>query len=341
VVQENDVQERYRAKLRRELGPVVLDALADHAVEDVLLNADGALWIKRAGEGFSKIGTLRASEALSAINTVAACHNTVVNHDVPILETELPLDGSRFEALIPPVVSAPVFAIRVRPRQIYPLSAYAESGVLTNATDPANRGRRRGEAFAALVRGREHIEVLRTSIAHRKNILIVGSTGSGKTTFMNALLGELPMLAPQDRVITIEDTRELQCRVENAVELRATGKVTMLDLLRATMRLKPVRINVGEVRGAEAHALLKSWNTGHPGGFASLHANDCMAGLRRLEALVAEATSAPQHELIGEAVDLVVFIDEASDLPVGRKVRELMLVSGYDAANRNYLTESL
>lgn len=338
---EDEELKRHLDKLRREFGPLVINALADDLAEDVLLNADGALWVKRAGEGFSKIGTLTAERALNAIGTVAAMRGTVVNHDTPILETELPLDGSRFEALIPPVVSAPVFAIRVRPKQVYPLAAYAEKGVLTNALDPANRNRRRGEEFAQLVRGREHIDVLRTSIAHRKNVLVIGSTGSGKTTFMNALLGELPVLAPQDRVVTIEDTRELQCRVENAVELRASGKVTMLDLLRATMRLKPVRINVGEVRGAEAHALLKAWNTGHPGGFASLHANDCLAGLHRLEALVAEATPAPQQELIGEAVDLLVFIDEASDLPAGRKVRELMLVSGYDAANRKYLVEPL
>ena len=96
------------------------------------------------------------------------------------------------------------------------------------------------------------------------------------------------------------------------------------------MRLKPTRIVVGEVRGAEAHVMLKSWNTGHPGGVATIHANDALSGLVRLESLVAEATSASQQSLIGEAVDLVVFIDEESSLAAGRKVRELLVVTGYD-----------
>ena len=153
----------------------------------------------------------------------------------------------------------------------------------------------------------------------KKNILVVGSTGSGKTTFVNACLDALASLTPDDRVISIEDTTELQCRVKNYLDLRAVGRVTMLECLRACMRLKPTRIVVGEVRGPEAHTLLKAWNTGHPGGLATIHANDAMSGLIRLESLVAEATSAPQQTLIAEAVDLVIFIDEEPDLQAGRK----------------------
>jgi type IV secretion system protein TrbB len=103
----------------------------------------------------------------------------------------------------------------------------------------------------------------------------------------------------------------------------------MLECLRACMRLKPTRIVVGEVRGAEAHTLLKAWNTGHPGGAATIHANDAVSGLVRLESLIAEATSAPQQILIAEAVDVVVFIDEESELAAGRKVKEVLLVTGY------------
>jgi type IV secretion system protein VirB11 len=95
------------------------------------------------------------------------------------------------------------------------------------------------------------------------------------------------------------------------------------------MRLKPTRIVVGEVRGAEAHTLLKAWNTGHPGGAATVHANDAVSGLIRLESLIAEATSAPQQNLIAEAVDLVIFVDEEPAVKAGRKVREVLLVSGY------------
>jgi Flp pilus assembly CpaF family ATPase len=161
--------------------------------------------------------------------------------------------------------------------------------------------------------------------------LVVGSTGSGKTTLVNAILHALARIAPYDRVITIEDTMELQCPVQNYVDLRAVGSVTMLDCLRASMRLKPTRIVVGEVRGAEAHVMLKACNTGHPGGAATVHANDAVSGLVRLESLVAEATAAPQQSLIAEAIDLVIFIDEESDLAAGRKVRELLVVTGYDS----------
>ena len=131
-------------------------------------------------------------------------------------------------------------------------------------------------------------------------------------------------------MISIEDTTELQCAVRNYVDLRAVGSVSMLDCLRACLRLKPTRIVVGEVRGGEAHTMLKAWNTGHPGGAATVHANDAMSGLVRLESLLAEATSAPQQTLIAEAVDLVVFIDEEPDLPAGRKVREVIVVTGYE-----------
>jgi type IV secretion system protein VirB11 len=184
-----------------------------------------------------------------------------------------------------------------------------------------------------------HAEIIRKAIAAKRNILVVGATGSGKTTFINACFDAMARLAPYDRVISIEDTAELQCTVRNYIDLRAAGDVTMLDCLRACMRLKPTRIIVGEVRGAEAHTLLKSWNTGHPGGIATIHANDAVSGLVRLETLVAEATAAPQQSLIAEAVDLVVYVDEESSLRAGRKVREVVFVTGYDSGR--YVVEHL
>jgi type IV secretion system protein VirB11 len=333
--------QRLEVKLRRELGDQVLRLLDHNLTEDILLNPDGSLWVKRMAHGFSRIGEMPATQAASALGTIAAWRGTVLNHEHPILETELPIDGSRFEGIVSPVVCRPVFAIRVRPRKIFSLDDYESDGILTDATDPLNQLRRH-DNFLDAVRGQQHKkmshgDVIRAAIRARKNILVVGSTGSGKTTLVNAILDSLARLTPHDRVISIEDTTELQCPVKNYLDLRAVGGVTMLDCLRACMRLKPTRIVVGEVRGAEAHTLLKAWNTGHPGGAATVHANDALSGLIRLESLVAEATNAPQQALIAEAVDLVIFVDEESGIKAGRKVKEVLLVTGY--SNGNYQVE--
>ena len=336
AVVQDEQHQRLEVKLRRELGDQVLRLLDDNLTEDILLNPDGSLWVKRMGHGFSRIGEMPAAQAASALGTIAAWRGTVLNHERPILETELPIDGSRFEGIVSPVVRRPVFAIRLRPRKIFSLDDYEVDGILTDGTDPLNQLRRRDD-FLDGVRGLKHGEVIRAAVRARKNILVVGSTGSGKTTLVNAILDSLARLTPHDRVISIEDTTELQCPVKNYLDLRAVGRVTMLECLRACMRLKPTRIVVGEVRGAEAHTLLKAWNTGHPGGAATVHANDALSGLIRLESLVAEATSAPQQTLIAEAVDLVVFVDEESSVKAGRKVREVLLVTGY--SNGNYQVE--
>jgi type IV secretion system protein VirB11 len=330
VVASIDQQVRLDAKLRRELGNVVLRALADERTEDIVLNPDSRLWVRRQGEGFEPAGEMPPAQAQTAMGTIAAQRGTVINDDRPFLEAELPIDGSRFEGILPPVTSHPAFAIRLRPRRVFTLDDYEAGGILSNQSDPLNRSRRRGN-FLDSVRGLSHAEIIRAAVKEKKNILVVGSTGSGKTTLVNAILDALARIAPRDRVITIEDTLELQCLVQNYVGLRAIDSITMLDCLRASMRLNPTRIVVGEVRGAEAHVMLKAWNTGHPGGAATVHANDAISGLIRLESLVAEATSAPQQSLIAEAIDLVIFIDEESDLAPGRKVRELLVVTGYDA----------
>ncbi len=320
--------QRLETKLKRELGDTILELLDGDLVEDIVLNPDSTVWAKQMGSGFKRVGQMSGSQAICAMNTIASMRAMVLNYERPILETELPLDGSRFEGLIPPVVRHPVFAIRRRPKRIFTLGHYQQSGIITDKTDPLNRLRRR-ENFADQLTGCSHVEVLQAAVAARKNILTVGSTGSGKTTLTNAILDTIAAVSPYDRVISIEDTTELQCPVPNYVDLRAVGVITMLDCLRACMRLKPTRIVVGEVRGAEAHTMLKAWNTGHPGGAATIHANDALSGLIRLESLVAEATNSPQQQLIAEAIDLVVFIDEEASLPAGRKVREVALVTGY------------
>ncbi len=324
MVEMEQVVIRRNEKLVRELGPLVTACLNDSRTEDVLLNADSTLWVKRTHSDFEVVGKMTSAQALSAFGTIAAIRNTVINHENPILETELPTDGSRFEGLIPPVVRQPVFAIRQRPRSVFTLADYEATGILTTKDDSLNRQRHRDQ-FIELVRGKRHIEVIRIAVEQRKNILVAGSTGSGKTTFINAVLHELTLINPDDRVLIIEDTPELQCNVRNSVALLAVGRVSMLDCL----RVKPTRIVVGEVRVAEALSMLKAWNTGHPGGAASVHANDARGALIRLESLVAEATEAPQQQLIAEAVNVVVFVDNEPTIKAGRKVREVAVVVGY------------
>jgi Flp pilus assembly CpaF family ATPase len=333
---------RLNVKLRRELGDRVLALLEDECTEDIVLNPDSSLWVKRLGEGFVRFGHMPPVRAANALGTIAAWRDTVLNDEHPILETELPIDGSRFEGITTPVVRQPVFAIRLRPRKIFSLEEYELRGILSGKEDPLNRPRC-DQHFRASVRGMSHGEILRAAVCQRKNILIAGSAGSGKTTLTNGILRELAQLTPHDRVLVIEDTTELQSSVANYVDLHTAVNVTMIDCLRACMRLKPTRIVVGEVRGPEAHAVLKAWNTGHPGGIATIHANDALSALTRLESLLTqsdEGRSVP-HEfrcaLIAEAVDLVVFIDEEPGIAAGRKVREVLLVSGY--SNGKYSVE--
>jgi type IV secretion system protein VirB11 len=164
--------------------------------------------------------------------------------------------------------------------------------------------------------------------------LVAGGTGTGKTTLTNAILDYLAQSWPHERPIVIEDTAEIQCKAENVVILRAVDGVDMLRLLKASMRLRPTRIIVGEVRGPEALALIKAWNTGHPGGVATVHANDARAALVRLESLIAEATFAPMQKVIAEAVNVIVSIAKTS---AGRRVQEVLRVEGFDASGYRFI----
>lgn len=305
---------RLNEKLTRELGTLVCSLLADPRVVEVMLNPDGKLWVERLGEPMQEVGRMSASTALSLMATVASTLNTTITRDNPILECELPTDGSRFEALIPPIVSAPTFTIRKKALQVFSLADYVERGIMSP----------------------DHKVAIEESIATRSNILVVGGTGTGKTTLTNAIIKAMVEISPDHRLAIIEDTGELQCSAENAVTMRAVDHVDATRLLKATMRLRPDRIIVGEVRDGAALALLKAWNTGHPGGAATVHANSAPAGLIRLEQLVAEATHAPMQTLIAEAVNLIVSIGK---VPGGRRVQQVVRVMGHDG--RNYVTQSI
>ena len=301
---KDEQADRLLEKLRREMGPLICSLLVAPGVIEIMLNPDGQIWVERFGEPMQAVGSMTANAAESLIGTVAASLKTAVNRSMPILECELPGDGSRFEALIPPVVSAPVFTIRRKAERVYRLDDYVSEAIMTA----------------------EHADVIRAAVIGRQNILVVGGTGSGKTTLTNAIISVIAEALPEERLVIIEDTNEIQCRSSNAVILRASGATSMLDLLRATMRLRPDRILVGEVRGPEALALLKAWNTGHPGGIATVHANGAVEGLARIETLVAEQTAAPMQSVIATAINTILFIERTAQ---GRKLSHIVRVEGF------------
>lgn len=298
-------QGRKRESLRRAFGAIHAH-LEDPRIVEIMLNPDGQLWVEALGGEMETRGRVDPIRALQIIATVAALLDTVVTADRPLLECELPLDGSRFEALVPPLVLAPAFTIRKKASMIFTLDQYVAAGILSP----------------------DHAAVIRTAVGERKNLLISGGTGTGKTTLANAVLHEVAQSTGSHRIVIIEDTRELQCAASNAVFLRTSDNVDMTRLLRATMRLRPDRIVVGEVRGGEALALLKAWNTGHPGGVGTVHANDAPAALIRLEQLIQESGVPVIPALIAEAVDYVVSIKRSGR---GRVVDEIVRVDGYRA----------
>lgn len=226
---------RLRDKLHRELGPEILTALADPAVVEVLLNADGELWVERLVWGVQPLGgTMSRAQAENLLGTVAALADTEINEERPLLEVELPLDGSRFQGVLPPVSAGPVFAIRKRAVRVHTLDDYVGQGILAAAQR----------------------EQLRHALRARHNIVICGGTGSGKTTLANALLAEAVELAgPAERFVILEDTVELQCTAANHLQLRTSEAIDLTRLVRATMRLRPDRIVIGEIRGREASTL--------------------------------------------------------------------------------------
>nr|WP_172691035.1 P-type conjugative transfer ATPase TrbB [Agrobacterium larrymoorei]ASK49495.1 ABC transporter permease [Agrobacterium larrymoorei] len=299
-------------KLQDALGDQLCVALDDATVVEIMLNPDGRLFIERLGHGVESAGAMTPAAAEVVIGSVAHALQSEADGERPIISGELPIGGHRFEGLLPPIVSGPAFTIRRRASRLIPLDDYVTSKVMTERQASA----------------------IRSAIDSRMNIVISGGTGSGKTTLANAIIGEIVASAPDDRMVILEDTTEIQCAAENAVSLHTSDTVDMARLLKSTMRLRPDRIIVGEVRDGAALTLLKAWNTGHPGGVTTIHSNTAMSALRRLEQLTAEASQQPMQEVIGEAVDLVVSIERTGK---GRRVREVIHIEGY--RNSHYQTE--
>ena len=289
--------------LRTALGPAIASWLEDPGVVEIMLNPDGRLWVDRLTEGLADTGErLSAADGERIVRLVAHHVGAEVHPDTPRVSAELPETGERFEGLIPPVVSAPAFAIRKPAVAVFTLDDYVFAGIMSA----------------------DEADLLRRAVARRRNIVVAGGTSTGKTTLVNALLAEVAKTS--DRVVLIEDTRELQCKSPNLVALRTKdGVASLSDLVRSSLRLRPDRIPIGEVRGAEALDLLKAWGTGHPGGIGTIHAGSALGALRRLEQLIQEAVVTVPRALIVETIDLIAVL--AGRGPE-RRLAELAAIEG-------------
>jgi len=299
------VKDRAKSKLERDAREI-LSALQDPDTVEIMVNADGRIWQEKLGKKIQHIGNIQVAQVEAVIKTVAGFHGKEVNRFNPMIEGEFPLDNSRFAGQIPPIVSSPTFAIRKKAIKIFTLEQYVETGMLSL----------------------RHSEAIQDAVRKHRNILVIGGTGSGKTTLINAIINEMVLNDPDERIFILEDTGEIQCAAQNFVQYHTTLDVDMTQLLKTTLRMRPDRILVGEVRGAEALDLLDAWNTGHEGGAATLHANDALSGLTRLESLISRNPSAPKEimPLIAEAVDMVVHITRT---PHGRKIQQIIEVQGF------------
>ena len=306
-----EASQRGARMLRTALGSAIARFLEDPAVVEVMLNPDGRIWVDRLSEGLADTGeTMTAADGERIVRLVAHHVGAEVHARSPRVSAELPETGERFEGLLPPVVASPAFAIRKPAVAVFTLDDYVAAGIMT--ADQAVK--------------------LRAAVQSRANILVAGGTSTGKTTLTNALLAEVAKTA--DRVVIIEDTRELQGAAPNLVAMRTKdGVATLSDLVRSSLRLRPDRIPIGEVRGSEALDLLKAWGTGHPGGIGTIHAGSGIGALRRLEQLIQEAVVTVPRALIAETIDLVAVL---SGRGLSRRLAELARVDGIDPATGDY-----
>ena len=307
-------ERRVIEKFERELGDACKGYLADDDVVEILLNPDSTLWIERTTGPQIKVGTMSATQSEAIMSTLASIHQTTITRDSPSLSCELP-DGSRFQGLIPPVSPlGPTFVIRKHATKIYTLADYVQNGTMTES----------------------QMRVMKNMVAGDQNIMVIGPTGSGKTTFVNAIIQHLADEFPTDRLIILEDTREIQSASENVVCLKAVAGYGFDRLLQDTLRMKPRRILLGEVREPKAaQRLLSAWNTGHSGGLTTVHANGAEAGLLRIEALAQEAVEGPISKSgVAAAINCVVAISKAP-----RRITEILSVHGHDGTRYITTTE--
>ena len=314
-------------KLKRDLGQEFLQKFLNPNLLEVMCNPneDGSSSIFWEEQGQDMVydpemsKRFNSSRAESVIKTIAGYYNKTVNEADPILESQFPIDGSRFTGIMPPVTTTPSFTIRKRPNRVFTLDEYVANGIMTE----------------------QQKAIIQQAITNRSNILVIGGTGSGKTTLVNGIIWEVTVQHPNERIYISEDTGEIRCDSPNKVHVYTTMSADLTKLVRTALRFRPDRIVVGEVRGAEALDLLDTWNTGHPGGVATVHANSAVLGLERLEGLITRNPFHPTEirQLIAQVVNIIIFISK--DRNTGRKIREIIKINGYNQHDKSFNFEYL
>ena len=286
----------------------------DDDVCEIMVNDDSKVWVDTFSKGLIYTGKILTNDIVSNIIVQIANHShKICNKDNPLLEAEIL--NMRFQGFLSPdIVKNSSFCIRKHAKKIFNLDDYVQNKTMTKYQK----------------------EIIIQAIYNRKNIIVAGGTGSGKTTLVNALLFEIAKL--NNRIIIIEDTKELKCDAENKLALISTKTTSMEDLLRATLRSRPDRIIVGEVRGSEAFTLINAWSTGHKGGISTVHSNSAFHTLTRIETLVGFGTDKVQPSIIVDAIDVIIYIKKT---PTGRVIEEIRKVITYDKKKEEYITEKL
>lgn len=317
---ENEVWERRLRVLETCLGRSIMQYMHDDNVTEVMVNPDGRLWLDTFDKGVVPTDVVMEPEDTKRIiYMVASISGQVIDLKVdPSLQANIPasrlFSNCRFQAELPPIVNAPSFNIRKHSKIVITLDDYVRQGTMTEMQR----------------------QVILDAIHGKKNIIAAGGTGSGKTTLLNAILAEISTLG--DRIVTIEDTKELKCTAENYVALSTTDTVDMDNLLRKTLRLSPNRIVVGEVRGKEALTLVDAWSTGHRGGCSTVHSDSAYDTLFRLEDLVSRVSVSSQQAGIARAIDVIVYIERRA---VSRTIAEVLSIDGWDRERHDYMTHRL
>ena len=278
---------RLKKLLKISLGEIN-NYLDDPNVVEVMLNSDKKLWVDTLTKGMYDTGIrVEPDSAIKTIQTVASYVDKIVDKTNPILSAELPETGSRFEGILPPVVDNPSYTIRKKGIKIFTLDDYIENKGITQ----------------------EQKDFIIESVKKKKNILIVGGTSTGKTTFCNAIINEISRSCPNDRIVILEETDEIQCISKNFIRLKTTDFIGFDGLLKSTMRLRPDRIIVGEIRDGAAIHLLTAWNSGHPGGMSTIHSDDPFGGLEQLEQYIQRVSVDKQRGLIARAINVIIVLE--------------------------------